>query len=103
MMIGTPDHWHTKIVIDACRAGKDVYCEKPLTLTVDEGKTLCKVVKETGRVRAGWHLAAERLAFPPGLRNGPRRAYRQSAHGHRDDQRQPDGRTLPARRQSRRN
>lgn len=48
--IGTPDHWHTKMVIDACRAGKDVYCEKPLTLTVDEGKLLTKVVKETGRV-----------------------------------------------------
>lgn len=48
--IGTPDHWHTKMVIDACRAGKDVYCEKPLTLTVDEGKLLCDVVKETGRV-----------------------------------------------------
>ena len=49
-MIGTPDHWHTKMVVDACRAGKDVYVEKPLTLTVDEGKLLCKVVKETGRV-----------------------------------------------------
>jgi len=48
--IGTPDHWHTKMVIDACRAGKDVYCEKPLTLTIDEGKLLTKVVKETGRV-----------------------------------------------------
>ncbi len=48
--IGTPDHWHTKILIDACRAGKDVYCEKPLTLTVDEGKQLTKVVRETGRV-----------------------------------------------------
>ena len=48
--IGTPDHWHTKMVIDACRAGKDVYCEKPLTLTVDEGKHLVKAVRETGRV-----------------------------------------------------
>ncbi|MBI1246681.1 gfo/Idh/MocA family oxidoreductase [bacterium] len=48
--IGTPDHWHTKMVIDACRAGKDVYCEKPLTLTIDEGKQLQKVVNETGRV-----------------------------------------------------
>ena len=48
--IGTPDHWHTKMVIDACRAGKDVYCEKPLTLTIDEGKLLCQVVEETGRV-----------------------------------------------------
>ncbi len=48
--IGTPDHWHTKMVIDACRAGKDVYVEKPLTLTIDEGKALRKVVQETGRV-----------------------------------------------------
>jgi myo-inositol 2-dehydrogenase / D-chiro-inositol 1-dehydrogenase len=48
--IGSPDHWHTKMVIDACRAGKDVYCEKPLTLTIDEGRLLTRVVKETGRV-----------------------------------------------------
>lgn len=48
--IGAPDHWHTKMVIDACRAGKDVYCEKPLTLTIDEGKILRDVVKQTGRV-----------------------------------------------------
>ena len=48
--IGTPDHWHTQMVIDACRAGKDVYCEKPLTLTIDEGKLLTQVVRETGRV-----------------------------------------------------
>ncbi len=55
--IGTPDHWHTKMLIDACRAGKDVYCEKPLTLTIDEGKLLCKVVAETGRVVqvGSWH------------------------------------------------
>ncbi|HTN74490.1 MAG TPA: Gfo/Idh/MocA family oxidoreductase [Pirellulaceae bacterium] len=50
VLIGTPDHWHAKMVIDACRAGKDIYCEKPLTLTVDEGKLLNQVVKETGRV-----------------------------------------------------
>ncbi|NLZ01315.1 MAG: Gfo/Idh/MocA family oxidoreductase [Pirellulaceae bacterium] len=48
--IGAPDHWHTKMVIDACRAGKDVYVEKPLTLTVDEGQLLTRVVKETGRI-----------------------------------------------------
>jgi myo-inositol 2-dehydrogenase / D-chiro-inositol 1-dehydrogenase len=50
VVIGTPDHWHAKMLIDACRAGKDVYCEKPLTLTIDEGKLLRKVVQETGRV-----------------------------------------------------
>jgi len=46
----TPDHWHTKINIDACLAGKDVYGEKPLSLTVTEGRKLCQVVKETKRV-----------------------------------------------------
>lgn len=48
--IGTPDHWHVKMAIDACRAGKDVYVEKPLSLTIDEGKLLREVVNETGRV-----------------------------------------------------
>lgn len=48
--IGTPDHWHTAVCLAALRAGKDVYCEKPLTLTIDEGKLLVKTVAETGRV-----------------------------------------------------
>jgi len=50
VLIGTPDHWHTKIAIEAMHAGKDVYCEKPMTLTIDEGKQICRVVQETGRV-----------------------------------------------------
>lgn len=48
--IGTPDHWHTAIALAALKTGRDVYCEKPVTLTVDEGKLLCRVVKETKRV-----------------------------------------------------
>ncbi len=47
--IGTPDHWHAKIAIDAMRAGKHVYCEKPLSLTVREGQQVCKVATETGK------------------------------------------------------
>ena len=50
VVIGTNDHWHVPIATYALRAGCDVYCEKPLTLTIDEGKHICKVVKETGKV-----------------------------------------------------
>jgi len=46
----TPDHWHTLVNVSACRAGKDVYTEKPLTLTIDEGKILRRVVGQTGRI-----------------------------------------------------
>lgn len=48
--IGTPDHWHAQMLIDACRAGKDVYCEKPLTLTIAEGQRIAQVVQETKRI-----------------------------------------------------
>ena len=48
--IGTPDHWHVPISIAALKAGCDVYCEKPLTLTIDEGIQVCNAVKETGKV-----------------------------------------------------
>jgi len=50
LVVGTPDHWHVKICIDAMKAGKDVYCEKPLTLTIEEGKLIEKVVDETKAV-----------------------------------------------------
>jgi predicted dehydrogenase len=50
VLIAAPDHWHAKMLIDAVRAGKDVYCEKPLTLTVAEGRPILRAVEETGRV-----------------------------------------------------
>ena len=50
VLIGAPDHWHSKMLIDAVRAGKDVYCEKPLTLTIDEGKVLRDVVGGSDQV-----------------------------------------------------
>ncbi|MCA9090332.1 MAG: Gfo/Idh/MocA family oxidoreductase [Planctomycetaceae bacterium] len=50
VVIVTTDHWHSKIAIEAMQAGKDVYCEKPLTLTIHEGKQIIKVLEETKRV-----------------------------------------------------
>ena len=50
VICGTVDHWHTLVSLAALRAGKDVYCEKPLTLCIDEGKRLVDAVKETGRI-----------------------------------------------------
>lgn len=72
--IGSPDHWHAKMVIDACRAGKDVYCEKPLTLTIDEGKQLTKVVKETGRVVqvGSWQRSDDRFRLAVEMVRGGR-------------------------------
>ena len=50
VVIVTPDHWHTLIAIDAAKAGKDIYCEKPISITVQEGRRLVETVQRYGRV-----------------------------------------------------
>jgi predicted dehydrogenase len=50
VLIATPDHWHAAIAIDALNAGKDVYVEKPLTLTIEEGPAVVKAARINDRV-----------------------------------------------------
>jgi predicted dehydrogenase len=50
VLIATPDHWHAPIAIDAVKAGKDVYCEKPLTLKIEEGPTIIQAARKANRV-----------------------------------------------------
>jgi predicted dehydrogenase len=50
VIIATPDHWHSQISIDAMRAGKDVYCEKPMVQRVDDGKKVIEAQQASGRI-----------------------------------------------------
>ncbi len=50
VMCGTPDHWHAQVTIDAMKAGKDIFCEKPLTLTISEGRKMVETARAYGRV-----------------------------------------------------
>jgi predicted dehydrogenase len=50
VVIATPDHWHAIPVLEACKAGKDIYCEKPLSLTIREAKAMIDAVRKYDRV-----------------------------------------------------
>lgn len=50
IVLVVPDHWHAMMTIMAAKAGKDIYCEKPLTLTLDEGKRMVAAVRAHGRI-----------------------------------------------------
>lgn len=50
VVIATPDHWHAQVAIDAAKAGKDIYCEKPLSLTIAEGRAMVEATRKYKRV-----------------------------------------------------
>ncbi|MFC6099208.1 Gfo/Idh/MocA family protein [Olivibacter domesticus] len=50
VVIASPDHWHAQMVVDAAKAGKDIYCEKPLSLTIAEGRAMVNATRKYKRV-----------------------------------------------------
>jgi predicted dehydrogenase len=61
VVISTPDHWHAAMAVRAAEAGKDIYCEKPLSLTVKEGRAMVNATRkhnrvfQTGSMQRSWH------------------------------------------------
>lgn len=67
ILIATPDHWHAYMTVEACKAGKDVYVEKPISVTVHEGQLMVKAARKYDRVvqvgtqqRSGIHFQEAR-------------------------------------------
>lgn len=70
VLIATPDQWHKQMAIDGCKAGKDIYVEKPLTFSIEEGHEIIKAVKASNRVmqvglqqRSGEHYFEAKKEF----------------------------------------
>jgi predicted dehydrogenase len=88
VLIATPDHWHAQCAIDALNAGKDVYVEKPLTLTIEEGPRIVKAARLNGRVcqagmqqRSGKHYLEAKREFVDSGRLGKVTLVRTWWHG----------------------
>ena len=60
--ISTPDHWHAQIALEAVRAGKDVYLQKPMTMTMEEGLLLRAAVEKSGRI---FQLGSQQRSWGP--------------------------------------
>lgn len=60
VVIASPDHWHAQMAVDAAKAGKDIYCEKPLSSTVAEGRAMVDAARkyqrvfQTGSMQRSW-------------------------------------------------
>jgi hypothetical protein len=73
LIVAVPDHWHKQIIVDACKAGKDVYCEKPMTHKVPEGFEIIDAAQSNNRiVQIGRHSRSQRSLRRVGLSAAPR-------------------------------
>jgi len=103
VLIATPDHWHTAMTVDALKAGKDVYIEKPLTFTIEEGHSIIRAVKENKRVlqvglqqRSGTHYAEAKREYVDTGKLGKVTLVRTWWHGNSYHLRKPNFTEKPA-------
>lgn len=103
VLIATPDHWHARMGIDACQAGKDVYIEKPLTYTIEEGHDIIKAVRASNRVfqvglqqRSGAHYLEAKTELIDKGKLGKITLVRTWWHGNTYHLRKPDFTEKPA-------
>jgi len=61
VIVAAPDHWHRRLVVEAAAAGKDVYCEKPMSHTIPDGITMVDAVKKSGRIL---QVGSQRVSSP---------------------------------------
>ena len=62
VLVGTPDHWHAQPAIEAALAGKHIYCQKPTSLTIEEGRTMSDAVRKAGVV---FQLGSQQRSVTP--------------------------------------
>jgi len=62
VQISTPDHWHAQVAVEAAQAGKHIYCQKPTSLTIEEGRAMSDMIKKTGVV---FQLGSQQRSMDP--------------------------------------
>src|SRR6266404_5380634 len=91
VIIGSPDHWHVRMAVDALAAGKDVYLEKPVTHTIEEGVTLARAVRSSkhilqcGMQQRSWSmkpLDVQALDWKLWLGSAPEQAFSDEKFNH---------------------
>jgi len=103
VLIATPDHWHSRMAIDALNAGKDIYIEKPLTFKIEEGHDIIKAVKANNRVaqvglqqRSGEHYKEAKSEYVDKDKLGKIAFVRTWWHGNSYHLRKPNFKDKPA-------
>ena len=82
VIIGTPDHWHKQVAVDAMKAGKDVYCEKPMIHVYSDGPEMIEAARSTNRILQIGSQRVSSIVYCQGERTAGIGCDRPTQHGH---------------------